>query len=89
MKPQPVAFEHFYSEPSRNGVYKPAQFRGQGIRMVNMGELFGHEFVGNQIMERVELSDEELIRSQLQDGDLLFGRRSVVEEGAGKCCLVV
>ena len=89
MKPAPVAFESFYAEPSRNGVYKPAQFRGHGVRMVNMGELFGHELIGTQDMERIELSAAELDRSELRDGDLLFGRRSLVEAGAGKCSLVV
>ncbi|AFL75743.1 restriction endonuclease subunit S [Thiocystis violascens] len=54
-----------------------------------MGELFGNEFIGSQEMERIELSAAELGRSGLQDGDLLFGRRSVVEAGAGKCALVV
>jgi type I restriction enzyme S subunit len=57
--------------------------------MVNMGELFGHEFIGHQEMERIELSETELEKSALHDGDLLFGRRSVVEAGAGKCSLVV
>lgn len=89
MKPIPTAFEAFYAEPSRNGVYKPSQFRGHGVKMVKMGELFGHEFIGTQDMERIELSSAELERSGLRDGDLLFGRRSVVESGAGKCSLVV
>lgn len=89
MKLASVAFETLYAEPSRNGVYKPAQFRGRGVRMVNMGELFGYEFIGTQEMERIELSEVELERSVLHDGDLLFGRRSLVEAGAGKCSLVV
>ena len=89
MKTSPVPFETFYAEPSRNGVYKPAEFRGRGVPMVNMGELFGYEFIGTQDMERIELSVAELERAGLQEGDLLFGRRSVVEAGAGKCALVV
>jgi type I restriction enzyme S subunit len=40
-------------------------------------------------MERVELSEAELESSGLIDGDLLFGRRSLVEAGAGKCSIVV
>lgn len=89
MKAEQIAFEKLYEVPSRNGVYKAAEFRGQGTRMVNMGELFGYDFIGSQDMERIQLSEAELERSQLQDGDLLFGRRSVVEAGAGKCALVV
>ena len=57
--------------------------------MVNMGELFGNDFIGLQEMERIDLSEAELDRSELRHGDLLFGRRSLVEAGAGKCSLVV
>jgi len=89
MKTESMAFEQLYAEASRNGVYKPAAFRGRGVRLVNMGELFGYEFIGAQEMERIDLSSAEMERSHLEDGDLLFGRRSVVEAGAGKCSLVV
>src|SRR5213078_2808768 len=68
---------------------KTAQFRGHGMRIVNMRELFAYAFIGHQDMERIELSDAELVKSGLLDGDLLFGRRSLVEAGAGKCSLVV
>ncbi|MBI5659201.1 MAG: restriction endonuclease subunit S [Nitrosomonadales bacterium] len=54
-----------------------------------MGEMFGYNFISNQDMKRVELSDRELESNSLEDGDLLFGRRSLVEAGAGKCSLVV
>jgi type I restriction enzyme S subunit len=54
-----------------------------------MGEMFGFEFISDQDMSRVALSAKELSVSGLQDGDLLFGRRSVVPAGAGKCSLIV
>jgi type I restriction enzyme, S subunit len=56
---------------------------------VNMGEMFGYEFISDQQMSRVALTARELSASGLQDGDLLFGRRSVVPAGAGKCSLVL
>jgi type I restriction enzyme S subunit len=83
-----IRFEDLYAEPSRNGVYKSKEFHGSGAKMVNMGELFGYEFISNQEMKRVQLTDAELEKSSLKDGDLLFGRRSLVEAGAGKCTLV-
>jgi len=89
MKWPHVIFESLYAVPSRNGVYKPREFHGSGCRMVNMGELFGYDFISNQEMNRVELTDAELAVASLEDGDLLFGRRSLVEAGAGKCSLVV
>jgi len=84
-----VEFESIYASPSRNGVYKTKEFHGRGSRIVNMGEMFGYNFISNQDMKRVELSERELEANSLEDGDLLFGRRSLVEAGAGKCSLVV
>ena len=54
-----------------------------------MGELFGHDFISDQEMKRVELTDDEESKSSLKDGDLLFARRSLVFEGLGKCSIVV
>lgn len=83
-----VRFEELYSESSRNGVYKQKQFHGSGARIVNMGELFSYDIIADQEMKRLSMSDLEMARSGLADGDLLFGRRSLVEAGAGKCSLV-
>lgn len=83
-----VTFETLYAEPSRNGIYKSKEHHGRGAKIVNMGELFAYEFVGRQQMARIDMSDQEMDRSGLQDGDLLFGRRSLVEAGAGKCSIV-
>ena len=80
-----VVFEDLYDCPSRNGLYKSKEFHGSGTKMVNMGELFGFDFISNQDMKRLELTDDELNRFRLFEGDLLFGRRSLVESGAGKC----
>lgn len=83
-----VRFEELYAEPSRNGVYKQKQFHGLGVRIVNMGELFAYDVIADQEMKRLAMTETEMERSGLVDGDLLFGRRSLVEAGAGKCSLV-
>lgn len=82
-------FESMLSEPIRNGIYKKKEFHGRGARVVNMGELFGFEFISNQEMKRVELNSQESKNAVLVDGDLLFARRSLILEGAGKCSLVL
>jgi len=84
-----VSFETLFAVPARNGVYKPKEFHGTGIRIVNMGEMFGYDFISDQEMNKLELNDNELVANSLEDGDLLFGRRSLVEAGAGKCSIVV
>ena len=83
-----VDFESLFAAPSRNGVYKSKDHHGSGVPIVNMGELFAFNRIGNQPMSLIRMSDAEMDKSGLIDGDLLFGRRSLVEEGAGKCSIV-
>ena len=83
-----VDFESLFAAPSRNGVYKSKDHHGSGVPIVNMGELFAFNRIGNQPMSLIRMSDAEMDKSGLIDGDLLFGRRSLVEEGAGKCSMV-
>jgi len=84
-----VPFERLLVEPVRNGIYKPKDFHGRGAKIVNMGELFAHPRLRSVPMKRVELSDSERQRFALSKGDLLFARRSLVAEGAGKCSVVL
>lgn len=83
-----IRFGDLLSEPVRNGVYKPKEFHGTGCKVVNMGELFAHSRLFSIPMKRVELNEREMAKSLLQKDDLLFARRSLVAEGAGKCCIV-
>jgi len=88
MKWQRIVFSQLYLEPSRNGIYKSQENHGTGIKIINMGELFGYDFIADQPMKRISMTDSEIDRFCLQNGDLLFGRRSLVESGAGKCSLI-
>ena len=83
-----VEFESVFAVPSRNGVYKSKEHHGAGVPIVNMGELFAYSRIGDQPVSLIEMSDAEMEKSGLIHGDLLFGRRSLVEEGAGKCSMV-
>jgi type I restriction enzyme S subunit len=56
--------------------------------MINMGEIFAHERIGNVKMDRVPMSDREVDLFAVRAGDLLFARQSLVAAGAGKCALV-
>ena len=82
-------FERLLTEPVRNGIYKRKEFHGRGAKIVNMGELFAHPRLHAVPMKRVELSKSEADRFLIATGDLLFARRSLVAEGAGKCCVVL
>ena len=86
---QPVPFAQLLVEPVRNGIYKKKEFHGRGIKVVNMGELFAFPRLRGVPMKRVELSSTEQSKFLIQPGDLLFARRSLVAEGAGKCSIVL
>lgn len=76
------------AEPTRNGLYKPASHHGRGPLMVQMGCLFSDEAVNFSGATRVSVAPIELNQFGLQNGDLLFARRSLVFEGAGLCSIV-
>ncbi|MBV6390632.1 MAG: hypothetical protein JNIBNLAF_02364 [Nitrosomonas europaea] len=84
-----VSFEELLAEPVRNGIYKAKEFHGRGAKIVNMGELFAYPRLRSAPMKRVELSASEKSRFLLADGDLIFARRSLTAEGAGKCSVVL
>ncbi len=83
-----IKFSDLYAIPSRNGVSKPSRVRGAGYKMINMGELFSHDWIFDIPMELVPLSDAEKNNSQVAVDDLLFARQSMVASGAGRCVLV-
>src|SRR5688572_730830 len=84
-----VAFGDLLAQPLRNGLTRPKRVRGDGVRMVNMGELFANRRIGNIAMERVPLNAKNPERDLLEDYDLLFARQSIVAKGAGKVSIFV
>ena len=84
-----VQFEKVLIRQPQSGLYKGQDFLGRGTKLVNMGELFGNESITDGIeMKRMDVTSEELSKYSLTQNDLLFGRRSIVLEGAGKCTMV-
>lgn len=77
------------ARPPQSGVYKGPAWIGRGTSIVNMGELFGCETIDRSVaLQRVDLSEAETQKYAITRDDLLFGRRSLVIEGAGKCSMV-
>lgn len=81
-------FKQILLEPIRNGLTKPKAVRGQGVKMIAMGEIFANSRISNIEMDRVPVTDQERINCLVYKGDLLFARQSLKLEGAGKCCIV-
>jgi type I restriction enzyme, S subunit len=84
-----IKFEELYLEPSKNGLSRSSSNGQQGVKIVNMGELFRYPRMRNPEMRRVTTTERENINFGLKEGDLLFARRSLVAEGAGKCIIVL
>ncbi len=84
-----VSFDQLLIGGTRNGIYKSKDFHGSGAKIINMGELFAHSRIRDISMKRVNLSSVEQQRFSIQPYDLLFARRSLVAEGAGKCSIVL
>ena len=81
-------FKDHFAIGLRNGLTKPSRIRGSGVRMVNMKEIFGYDFIDDSTpMELVPVTDKEFESSSLEQGDLLFARQSLTEAGAGKVAI--
>ena len=84
-----VRLDSLCTRKPQSGIYKSGQFRGSGVNIVKMGELFANDGIDDTtVTERIEVSARELDRYALTPNDLLFGRRSLVLEGAGRCVRV-
>ena len=70
----------------QNGFYKKdAEINGT-IPIIKMKQLFANDTVSEaRDCDKVSLTKKELMNFKLTSSDLLFGRRSLVVEGAGKC----
>ena len=84
---QQVQFLDLLDSPVRNGIYKKKVFHGCGTKIINMGELFANPRIKDVPMKRLRLTDSEKERFLVKEGDLLFARRSLTAEGAGKCSI--
>ena len=76
------------AEKPQNGLTKPKAVRGNGVKMVGMGELFAQPHITNVDMARVPVAKSEMKNYELKMNDLLFARQSLVLEGAGKCSII-
>ena len=72
----------------RNGLYKKKEFQGKGSRWLKMKSVYGYDFILDQDMELITVSEHEKENFGCLYNDLVFGRTSLVLEGIGKCSIV-
>jgi type I restriction enzyme, S subunit len=74
----------------KHGIYKSKEcIDNSGTRILKMGVQYSNKTISNQKMERVCLSTDELNRFKIEEGDLIFSRTSMMEEGAGNVSIVI
>ena len=84
-----VKFADIVNIGPQNGLYKSKEHLGHGIHLIDMGDIFGSDIIGqSDFQRRIDVTDEELSKFGLLKGDLLFARRSLVASGSGKCSMV-
>jgi len=71
-----------------NGVFKRREDFGSGVPIVNVSDLYRSLYVDMSLTERVRVTENELNRYQIAQGDLFFCRSSLKREGIGWCCFV-
>jgi type I restriction enzyme S subunit len=72
----------------KNGVNFSAGQVGQGVKFVNIKDVYSEKYVNNENLERVKLSEKEIKNNQLKNNDLVFVRSSVKYEGVAYPSLI-
>jgi type I restriction enzyme S subunit len=72
----------------QNGLYVSKESGEVRCQLVRMTELFQSEILQLGDMKEVSVSKAEFENYSLNEGDLLFARRSLKIEGSGKCTIV-
>lgn len=71
--------------PMQNGLFFKPSLKGSGVRLINVGDLFGRAPIDTQTLELFSASSEERERFKVLSGDLFFTRSSIVPSGIAHC----
>ena len=84
-----VKFNQIFTEQTRNGLSETSSKENTGLKIINMGEVFGYDFIScKQEMRKLPSNKRVNPAFIVKNNDLLFARRSLVESGAGKVSLI-
>lgn len=73
----------------QNGIFKKATDFGSGIKLINVGDIYTHNFlIDENSLERVACTASEVTKYGVNTGDIFFVRSSLKREGIAKtACL--
>jgi type I restriction enzyme S subunit len=72
-------------QPMQNGVFPEPSRKGSGIRVINVGDLYGRVPIDPESLELFGATEMERARFRVEDGDLFFTRSSLVPSGIAHC----
>lgn len=71
-----------------NGINFSAEDMGKGNKIINIKSLFNYfGYIDDNDLERVNVSEKEIDKKKVNEGDILFVRSSVKYEGVGYPCI--
>ena len=81
-----VMFKEICVSGPQNGFYRKGSEINGTVAILKMKQLFANESMDLATdCDRVSMTEEEVLKYRLTENDLVFGRRSLVSAGAGKC----
>jgi len=72
----------------QNGLYKPASCYGDGVPILRIDAFNSGDIIDTQKLKRLQLSNAELEKYALSEGDIIINRVNGSSEIVGKCALV-
>lgn len=72
----------------QNGLYKPASCYGDGVPILRIDAFNSGDIIDTQKLKRLQLSNEELKKYALSEGDIIINRVNGSSEIVGKSALV-
>ncbi len=74
--------------PLRNGIFVKRPSWGQGVRYLNVADIYASATVDTRRLQRLALSRDAGERFEVVEGDVVFVRSSLKREGVARACMV-
>ena len=88
--PQSWDFTHLAEmvEEHNAGIYKKRELYGSGNNIVGVSDLYGISRIDGQKFRQVPLTQKDLEKYMLHEGDLIYGESSLIREGIARTLYV-
>ena len=77
--------ETISADPMQNGLFFQPARKGQGVRIINVGDLYTRAPIDSASLNLFDATNYEKERFKVEDGDLFFTRSSIVPSGIAQC----